>query len=114
LAEPFDFQRTVARFVERHELQIPVEARTLDLVSEVGELAKEVLKGTDYGRKPFAPAEEWAGELGDAFFSLICVANGTGVNLRAALEGALAKYERRIARQGNLGSERPMRSGEAK
>jgi NTP pyrophosphatase (non-canonical NTP hydrolase) len=106
LVASFDFQRTVARFVERHDLQIPVQARTLDLVSEVGELAKEVLEGTDYGRKPFAPTDEWAAELGDAFFSLVCIADSTGVDLQAALEGALAKYERRIARRGDLGSGR--------
>ena len=106
MIESYDPQEAVARFVERHKLQISVQARTLDLVSEVGELAKEVLKGTDYGRKPFRPTDEWVTELGDAFFSLICVANSTGVDLETALERVLYKYERRVALQGDLGSGR--------
>ena len=48
-------QKAVARFVETHGLQAAVQARLLDLVSEVGELAKEALKGTRYGREPFRP-----------------------------------------------------------
>jgi NTP pyrophosphatase (non-canonical NTP hydrolase) len=104
LAESYDPQEAVARFVERHQLETSVEVRTLDLVSEVGELAKEVLKGTAYGREPFAPTDAWTGELGDAFFSLLCVANGTGVDLEAALQEAMAQYERRVALRGDLGS----------
>ena len=104
LAASYDPQTAVARFVERHQLGTSVEARALDLVSEVGEVAKEVLKGTAYGREPFSPTDAWAGELGDAFFSLLCVANGTGVDLKAALQEAIIKYERRIALRGDLGS----------
>ena len=104
MAPSYDPQEAVARFVERHQLETSVEVRILDLVSEVGEVAKEGLKGTAYGRKPFAPTDEWVSELGDAFFSLLCVANGTGVNLEAALQTAMKKYERRIALRGDLGS----------
>ena len=67
-----DFQKNVAVFVADHQLEAPVETRLLDLVSEVGELAKEVLKGSDYGRKPAQLPPAWADELGDVFFSLIC------------------------------------------
>jgi NTP pyrophosphatase (non-canonical NTP hydrolase) len=104
LAASHDPQEAVARFVERHQLGTSVETRALDLVSEVGEVAKEVLKGTAYGREPFVPTDDWVGELGDAFFSLLCIANGTGVDLQAALQEAIAKYERRIALWGGLGS----------
>ena len=44
-----DAQRRVAEFVHAHDLSAGVETRLLDLVSELGELAKEGLKGTDYG-----------------------------------------------------------------
>ncbi len=98
------YQRRVAAFVAAHTLEVPVSARLLDLVSEVGELAKEALKGSEYGRAPFTGTEEWAAELGDALFSLACVANSTGVNLNAALEAALAKYELRLATRGDAGS----------
>lgn len=99
------FQSSVARFIEAHRLEIAVPARVLDLVSEVGEIAKEILKSTRYGREPFQPTKDWASELGDVFFSLICIANSTGVNLEKALQKALSKYEQRLARTGNAGSQ---------
>ena len=99
-------QETVAQFAQMHKLDTAlVPARVLDMTSEVGELAKEVLKGTAYGRHPFQPTEGWAGELGDIYFSLICIANSTGVNLEAALGAALEKYRQRLASIGNPGSE---------
>lgn len=100
-----NFQDSVARFVEAHQLEIAVSARVLDLVSEVGEIAKEILKSTRYGQKPFQPTEDWPSELGDVFFSLICIANSTGVNLENALEKVLQKYEQRLAHKGDAGSE---------
>lgn len=99
------WQESVVRFVQAHRLEIALEARALDLVSEVGELAKEILKSTRYGQKPFQPTAEWASELGDAFFSLICIANSTGVNLEDALEKVLHKYEQRLTHKGDAGSQ---------
>lgn len=90
--------------MESHRLGAPVSFRLLDLAAEVGELAKEVLKSTRYGREPFQPTQDWAGELGDAFFSLICIANSTDVNLEEALQSALKKYKSRLARKGDVGS----------
>ncbi len=99
-----EFQQTVAAFVRENELEAPVHARVLDLVSEVGELAKEILKVTDYGRESFRPTEEWSSELADILFSLTCVANSTGVELETALSEALDKYGERLAKKGHAGS----------
>ena len=100
------YQRTVVDFVAEHQLESPVEARVLDLVSEVGEVAKEVLKAGEYGRQPFQPTEAWSEELADAFFALICIANSTNVNLDTALIEALDKYTQRLALKGEAGSGR--------
>ena len=97
-------QDQVARFVVEHDLETSVEVRLLDLVSEVGELAKEPLKSTDYGRVPFVPTEAWADELGDVLFALTCLANSTGVDMGAALLAALSKYERRLDERETAGS----------
>ncbi len=97
-------QGSVAAFVEEYGLEAPVHARALDLASEVGELAKEVLEGTDYGRAPFEAPEGWTAELGDALFALVCLADSTGVDLEAALVGALEKYRERLALGGDAGS----------
>ena len=99
-------QGSVAAFVEEYGLEAPVEARTLDLVSEVGELAKEILGGTDYGRAPFQTPEGWTGEVGDTLFALVCLANSTGVDLEAALNATLEKYCERLALGGDAGSGR--------
>lgn len=98
------YQQQVAQFVADHGLEAGIESRLLDLTSEVGELAKEALKITRYGRKPFFPNDEWEAELADCFFSLLCVANLTGVDLDEALERALDKYEDRLERRGDAGS----------
>ncbi len=97
-------QQTVATFVADHQLQTGVEARLLDLISEIGELAKENLKSSQYGRQPFAPTSDWAAELGDVAFSLICLANTTNVDLNDALNAALEKYRQRLSQTGDAGS----------
>lgn len=98
-------QKTVSSFVETNELDDSVEIRLLDLVSEVGELSKEYIKGTNYGKEPFQPSSEWEIELGDVIYSLICVANNTSIDMEKALQKALDKYKKRLALKGDLGSE---------
>lgn len=100
------FQLAVARFAEAHALEAPPAIRLLDLVSEAGEVAKELLTGTRYGREEFRPGAAWAEELADLYFALVCVANSTGVNLETALDDALAKYAARLAERGDAGSAR--------
>lgn len=103
---PPAYQKTVADFITEYQLEAPVEARLLDLVSEVGEVAKEVLKGNAYGHSPFQPTDAWQIELADAFFALICVANSTSVDLDHALALALKKYRQRLTGKGGAGSGR--------
>ena len=79
-------------------------ARLIDLFSEIGEVAKETLKGSDYGKAGFNQTKAWAEELGDVFFSLVCLANSTGVDLEKALEDVLTKYEMRLDEKGEAGS----------
>ena len=97
-------QRRVAEFVARNGLETDVAHRLLDAVSELGEVAKEMLKGSRYGASHFAATKTWEEELGDVVFSLICVANTTGVDLSAAVERALQKYERRLRARGEASS----------
>ena len=94
------FQESVRSFIASAGLDTPAPGRVLDLVSEVGELAKEAVKATDYGRESFRVPDGWEDEVGDVFFSLVCLANETGVDLERALAGALRKYEQRLAKTG--------------
>lgn len=99
-----ELQTNVAEFTAEKKLNTSITTRTLDLVSEVGELSKEVLKGTDYGSSSFQCTTGWKGEIGDVLFSLICIANESEVDLEMCLKQVLAKYEMRFNTNGSLGS----------
>jgi NTP pyrophosphatase (non-canonical NTP hydrolase) len=101
-----NFQQRVAAFVTEHHLETDPSTRLLDLLSELGEAAKEILKGSSYGKDNFSTTAQWEGELADVFFSLVCLANSTGVDLEAALDMALEKYQARLESRGNAGSNR--------
>lgn len=101
----FEVQDLIKKFTEEKNMNSSVNIRIIDLASEVGELSKEVLKGTHYGRKEFQKTEEWDSEIGDVLFSLICIANETKTNLEDCLKYVLDKYEKRFANKGDLGSE---------
>jgi len=98
-------QNEVEEFCQTYNLVSPPEYRVLDLVNEVGEVAKEVLKMTEYGTKPLQFREEIISEIGDAFYSLITVANYFNVNLEEALKMVIKKYKQRISKGGKPGSE---------
>ena len=97
-------QQRVKAFCRKHNLDSPVEYRVLDTVSELGEVAKEILKMSRYGRKPLIINNEIKQEMGDVFYSLISVANALDIDLETALHDALNKYERRLE-HGSPGSE---------
>lgn len=59
-------QQRVKDLMARYGLGTDPQVRMLDLSSEVGELAKEVLKSTAYGTKPFTPTASLEEELGAA------------------------------------------------
>ena len=99
-------QEEVNELIKKYNLESSVEIRFIDLISELGELGKEILKGNDYGKKDFCNTENLESEIGDTFFSLICVANGLNIDLKKSLDSVLAKYENRFVNNGNIGSGR--------
>ena len=96
-------QQKVAAFVQAYGLGTDPQARMLDLASEVGELAKEVLKATGYGTRPLAPTASLEEEMGDCVFSLLCVSEALGLDGEKALDQALEKYRARFAEAGDIG-----------
>ncbi len=96
-------QEKVEEFMARHDMDSELEFRILDLVSEVGEVAKDVTKSSDYGLSP-EEMEVKKDEIGDVMFSLLAVANGFDISVEDALEAAMEKYERRIEERGDPGS----------
>lgn len=99
-----NFQQKVKEFAEKYNLTHGAEIAALDLVSEIGEVAKEILKTTDYGKKPAKHREELKAEIGDVFYSLINLANYYNIDLEEALEIVLKKYEERLNNKGTASS----------
>ncbi len=65
--ENFELQHKVQLFTQYFGTKASPEHRLLDLTSEIGELSKEVLKQTNYGKNEFSPSDAWSEELGDVF-----------------------------------------------
>jgi len=93
-----DIQEKVKLFCEKNELNSLIEHRVLDTMSELGEVAKEVLKMSNYGKHPFRYNNKLKMELGDVFYSIITIANAFEIDLDEALNKVLEKYEQRMAK----------------
>jgi NTP pyrophosphatase (non-canonical NTP hydrolase) len=93
-------QALIAEFQLGHD----PATRALDLSSEVGELCKEILKGTHYGNRPFQSTTNLELELGDSCLSLLILAASVNVDLDMALERALVKMRDRLEQSGQVGS----------
>ena len=53
-----DAQQQAADFAREHGLSLSAQGRFIDLVSEIGELGKEILKATGYETEPFTNHKE--------------------------------------------------------
>lgn len=96
-------QEKVEEFIEENELEGTTAFRILDLVAEIGEIASDAAKSTDYGLSK-EELEVKEDEIGDALFSLLAVASDLGVDAGEALEKSLKKYSERIEDSGTPGS----------
>lgn len=99
-----ELQTLIKKFVDERNIGTSTENRMLDLLSESGELAKEVLKSSDYGKQPFVRNKDFDAEFGDVFFSLVCLANQTDINLEKLIVKALEKYDKRFKDHHHIGS----------
>lgn len=97
-------QEKVKKFCKDNAMESPAEYNVLDTMAELGELAKEILKMSNYGRKPLEYREELKYELGDVLYSLITFANTWDIDLEDALNQVLEKYNNRL-KKGSAGSE---------
>lgn len=103
----FDFQKTVENFNKEkncHEKPMPISARLLDLESELGELAKEYLKPTNYGTSDFVLTEDFKLELGDVLYSIFSLAIESGADAKECLEKVIEKYRKRIENKNTMDS----------
>ena len=99
-------QQRVSQLVERLELMKDPICRFLDLQSELGELAKELLKAGGYGKKPMESTGPLADELGDCLFSLLALCNALGLDGEEAFVRSVQKLETRMEQTGRADSGR--------
>ena len=99
-----ELQNKIAAFSKEHHLDSAPEYKILDAVSELGEVAKEMLKMTDYGKSGVKFREEIKSELGDLLYSVTTIANSLDIDLEEAVNSVLVKYEKRL-KKGGAGSE---------
>ncbi len=99
-----EIQERIKKFCKENDMESPIEHRVLDTMSEPGEVAKEILKMGNYGRKPIEYREELKLELGEVFYSLITIANTFDIDLEDALNQVLEKYKKRL-KKVSAGSE---------
>ena len=99
-----NWQTRAAHFAQKRNLHRPPAVYALDLMSELGEVAKEILLATGYGERPFHPTPNLSAELGDALYSLCQLATAANVDLDEALTATLEKYEQRWQTKKHIGS----------
>ncbi|MBT4649094.1 nucleotide pyrophosphohydrolase [bacterium] len=97
-------QKKVQDFFQDNNLELSVEHRVVDLMSEVGELSKEILLSTSYGKSEFKSTDNLKNELGDVFYSLIVLANSFDIDMEEVLDKTLDKYSKRMKEKSDLGS----------
>ncbi|WP_224337372.1 MazG nucleotide pyrophosphohydrolase domain-containing protein [Haloprofundus halobius] len=96
-------QQQVAAFLDRYEMHADPAYQLLDLTSEVGELAADATKSSQWGASPES-LDVKTDELGDALFSLLTLAESLDIDAGEALRESLRKYECRIAESGDASS----------
>ena len=89
-----------------HKETMPVYARLLDIESEIGELAKEYLKGSKYGTKTFEMTEDFKEEFGDVLYAMLSLANEVDIDASESLDIVLKKLEKRMTDNNSFGSGR--------
>lgn len=99
-------QKRIKKYCEENNLESPPLYRLLDVMSELGEVSKEVLEISKYGRKPIQCNENLKSEIGDLFYSLITLANSFDIDLEDCLNISFEKLKKRMKEKGSPSSDR--------
>ncbi len=84
-------------FITRYHLETQPAFSLLDILSELGEVAKELLKGTDYGRKEdTTDPTRMREEIGDLVFAVAYLCTLYDVDPEEAMWESVRKFERRL------------------
>lgn len=95
-------QHALAEF--QSHLSVTPEIRMHLLTSEVGELAKEVLRATGFGTRSFEVTSAFREELGDVLLNVLLLAEHAGVGPSECAALTMNKMRARVAAYGRVGS----------
>lgn len=97
-------QNLVKDFLDHNNLYCGEKIRYIDLSSEIGELGKEIIKSTNYGKKQYTLNESTVEEMGDCLFSILALCCEMDIDAEKALRYALEKYQNRFDAKGTIDS----------
>ncbi len=85
---------------ENFKMKGKMSSRILNITSEAGELAKEVLKSTNYGQGETVITRDLEGEYGDLLYSVLALGLENELNIPNILKDTIEKMEHRINKNG--------------
>lgn len=100
-----NWQHQAQQLAEQFNLLHSPETHALDLMSELGEVAKELLLATNYGENSAEFSPNLSAELGDLLYSVCMLAVSAEIDLDDAFTKTLEKYRTRFAEKGHTGSQ---------
>jgi NTP pyrophosphatase (non-canonical NTP hydrolase) len=100
-----DYQKIAKEISDKCGFGHDPMTRYADLMSEIGELGKELLLSSNYGTKPFKPTDNLPQEMGDAIFALSLLANSLDLDLEECFGSAIDKYNKGYEETGQIGYE---------
>lgn len=99
-------QKIVSKFIENYNLKCGINIRYMDLITEIGELGKEIIMSCDYGKQEHIKTDNLENEMGDCLFSLFALCHELNIDAEKALISSLSKYKERFLSKGEIGSDK--------
>ena len=91
-----DLLNTLNEFLSKADATMDPQSRMIDISSEVGELGKEVLKSTKYGRNEFTVSSEFEEEYGDVLYSLLSMGLENNIDIEDIMKKTIKKMNSRF------------------
>lgn len=81
-----NLQQVVAQSADTADLHATVPTLLLELQTLLGALSATVTTGSERGRRPFRPGDDWSPRLAELAYGVFLLADQTGVDLAEAVE----------------------------
>ena len=93
-----ELQQNVADSADAADLHATVPTLLLELQTLLGSLTATVNAGTERGRRPFRPGNDWPARLGELAYGVYLLADQTGVDVDQAVIGTANHLRQQGAR----------------